>query len=75
MESYEKKSEEASSDADRLEDAGERVEGQIEETKSDWQAKQGQASVPGAIPGPDEEEQQPTEVESEDGESSDSPGQ
>ncbi len=75
MESYEKRSDQAESEAERLEEESERVGRRIEEAKSDWQAKQGDASVPGAIPEHDEEEQQPTEVESEDGESSDSAGQ
>ena len=48
MESYESKSDQADSQADRLEDEGDRVERRIEETKSDWQSKQGQ--VPGMEP-------------------------
>ncbi len=45
MESYEKRSDQADSQADRLEEEGERVSRQIEETKSDVESKQGQ--VPG----------------------------
>ena len=49
MESYEKRSDEAESQADRLEAEGKRVDRHIEEAKSDWQSKQGQ--VPGMEPG------------------------
>lgn len=49
MESYERKSDEADSQAERLEEEGERVDRRIEEAKSDWQSKQGQ--VPGMEPG------------------------
>ena len=45
MESYEKKSEQGEAQAERLEDRGDEVDRRIEETKSDWQSKQG--SVPG----------------------------
>lgn len=45
MESYEKRSDQAESQADRLEEEGSRVERSIEETKSDWESKKGQ--VPG----------------------------
>ena len=45
MESYEKKSDQAESQVDRLEDAGERVGRRIEEAKSDVQSKQGQPGM------------------------------
>lgn len=45
MESHEKKSEQAEARADSLEDRGDEVDKRIEETRSDWQSKQG--SVPG----------------------------
>ncbi len=48
MESYEKRSDQAESQAERLEEESERVGRRIEETKSDWQSKQGQ--VPGMEP-------------------------
>ena len=73
MESHEKKSDEAASDAERLAEEGSRVEKHIEEAKRDWEAKQGDQSVPGAVPDPGDEE--PTESEGERGESADSAGQ
>ncbi len=75
MESHEKKSDEADAQADKLEDEGERVDKKIGETKSDWEAKKGDLSVPGAVPDPDDEEDKPTEAESEGDESADSADQ
>jgi hypothetical protein len=75
MESYEKKSDEATSDAERLADESERVEKNIEETKRDWEAKQSDTSVPGAVPEPGDEEERPAEAQSERGEAADSAGQ
>jgi hypothetical protein len=49
MESYEKRSDQADSEADRLAEEGDRVDREIAEAKSDWQSKQGQ--VPGLEPG------------------------
>ena len=55
MESYEKRSDEAESQARRLEDEAERVERLIEETRSDVQSKEGQ--LPGvAAPSEDDAE-------------------
>lgn len=45
MESFEKKSDQAESQVDGLEEEGDRVGRSIDEAKSDWQSKQGQ--VPG----------------------------
>lgn len=50
MESYEKRSDQAASRADSLEEAGDRVERHIEEAKSDVQSKQG---MPGMEPAGD----------------------
>ena len=68
MESYEKKIDEANSDAERLADESERVEKTIEETKRDWEAKQSDSSVPGAVPEPGGEDERPAEAEGEPGE-------
>jgi hypothetical protein len=47
-----------------LEKEEERVEGQIDETRNDWESKKGDQSVPGAVPDPDEEDQDaPSEPE------------
>lgn len=53
MESYEKASADAESQADRLEEESERVDQRIAETKSDLQSKQG---MPGIEPDDDAED-------------------
>ncbi len=58
MESYERTSDAAESQADRLEEAGERVDQQIADTKSDLQSKQG---MPGIEPS-DEDAGDPAEA-------------
>ena len=76
MESYEKKSDDADSDAKKLADEGDRVDESIKETKRDWEAKQGDSSVPGAISDPaDDDMERPQEAQSERGESADRAGQ
>jgi hypothetical protein len=75
MESYEKRSDEAASGADRLAEEGERVDKHIEETQRDWEAKQSDTGVPGAVPDPGEDEERPAEAQSERGEAADSAGQ
>jgi hypothetical protein len=75
MESYEKKSDEAASEADKLAEQGELVDKHIDESKSDWEAKQGDTGVPGAVPEPPDDEKKPAEAQSERGESADSAGQ
>jgi hypothetical protein len=40
----------------KLEGEQERVESEIDETRSDWESKKGDQSVPGAVPDPDEED-------------------
>ena len=74
MESHDKKSEQAASEADQLAEQGDRVDKHIEETKRDWEAKQGDQSVPGAVPDPGEDEEA-TREPSDDGEPVDSAGQ
>lgn len=71
MESYEKKSDEAAAEADKLEKEGERVDKRIGEAKSDWEAKKADSSVPGAVPDPGDEEDRSAEAQSERGESAD----
>ena len=75
MESYEKKSDEAGADAEKLADQGDRVDEHIKETKRDWEAKQGDSSVPGAVPDPGGDMERPQEAQSERGEAADSAGQ
>lgn len=77
MESYENLSDEAESHGERLQEEGERVGKNIEDTKSDWEAKKADSGVPGAVPDSDEpeDEEKPTEAQSERGEAPDSAGQ
>jgi hypothetical protein len=60
-------------EADRMEDESERVEDDIEEARREWEAKQRDPTVPGAQPGPGEEESIPG-VEADEDELSDQPG-
>ncbi len=58
-EKHEEQAEQLRRDAERLEEQGERVDRRIDETRSAWQSKEQDASVPGAQPdseAPDEEE-------------------
>jgi hypothetical protein len=41
-------------EADKMEQESQRVEGRIEESRRDWEAKEGDVSVPGAQPNPEE---------------------
>ena len=75
MESYEKKSDQVESDTDKLAKEGDRVDESIKETKRDWEAKQGDSSVPGAMPDPGDDEDRPQEAQSERGDAADRAGQ
>lgn len=75
MESYEKKSDQVESDTDKLAKEGDRVDESIKDTKRDWEAKQGDSSVPGAVPDPGDDVERPQEAQSERGEAADSAGQ
>lgn len=48
MESYEKRAEELEREADRLEKERDRVDGLIEDSREDWDAKQSSTTAPGA---------------------------
>jgi hypothetical protein len=58
---HEEKAEEMERDAEKLEHESERVGGHIEETRSDWEAKEKDSSVPGAQSELDDEGQEPEE--------------
>jgi hypothetical protein len=60
-------------EADRMEDESERVEEDIEEARREWEAKQRDPTVPGAQPGPGEEEESIPGVETDEDEPSDQP--
>ena len=46
---------EAEREADDLEHQGDKLEEDIDATKADWERKQGDESVPGAVPDPGDE--------------------
>jgi hypothetical protein len=46
-------SEEAGKTVDDLEDQSEKLGGEIDETRSDWESKKESSGVPGAVPDPD----------------------
>jgi hypothetical protein len=57
---HEEQAEKLERQAEYLEERGERVDRQIDETRSDWESKEQDSSVPGAQPEPDEEEVRPS---------------
>ena len=65
---HEERAEGLERQADALEHEGERVERDIEETRRDWDQKEHDSSVPGAQPGPDEDEHDVAGIETELGE-------
>ena len=75
MESHENLSDKAATEGDRLAEESERVGKHIEDAKKDWEAKQADSGVPGAVPDPGEDEEKPTEAQSERGDAPDSAGQ
>jgi hypothetical protein len=60
--------------ADRMEHESERVGEDIDETRREWEAKERDRRVPGAQPGPDEEEESIPGVETDEDELRDQPG-
>ena len=54
---HEERAEELEREADKLEEESERVGDRIEEARSDWEAKEDDAAVPGAQPDPAEQEE------------------
>jgi hypothetical protein len=61
-------------EADRLEQESERLGEDIEDTRRDWEAKERDRRVPGAQPGPGEEEESMPGVETDEDELTDQPG-
>lgn len=61
-------------EADRMEEESERVGDDIEEARDEWEAKERDPSVPGAQPGPGEEEESIPGVEADEDELRDQPG-
>jgi hypothetical protein len=54
---HEEQAERLEREADDMEHQGEKVDEHIDRTRRDWEAKEEDASVPGAQPDPDEEEE------------------
>lgn len=54
---HDKQAERLEREAERMEEESERVERHIDDTRRDWEAKEGEASVPGAQPDSDEQEE------------------
>jgi hypothetical protein len=61
-------------EADRMEEESERVGEDIDEARDEWEAKEQDPDVPGAQPGPGEEEEPIPGVEADEDEMSDQPG-
>jgi hypothetical protein len=61
-------------EADRMEEESERVGEDIEDAREEWEAKERDPAVPGAQPGPGEEEESIPGVESDEEELRDQPG-
>lgn len=63
-------------DVEEMEDSSQRVDEHIEDAKRDWEAKQNDSNVPGAVTAPDEERDEPAQAaQSEHGEAADRAGQ
>jgi hypothetical protein len=54
---HEEQAREMERDADKMEEHSDKVGERIEETRQEWEAKERDPSVPGAQPGPGEEEE------------------
>ena len=52
-EKHEEQAKELERDAERMEEQGDRVGRRIDETRSDWESKEHDVSVPGAQPDPE----------------------
>ena len=66
---------EAHAEAESLKVQGDKLEEAIQDTRKDWEAKQEDASVPGAVPDPGEDEDKPQAAQSERGEAAEEAGQ
>jgi hypothetical protein len=61
-------------EADRMEHESERVGEDIDDARRDWEAKERDRRVPGAQPGPGEEEESMPGVEADENELTEQPG-
>ena len=75
MEDHRERAESLEEEVDKLEHEAERVEREIDETRSDWEAKQDASDVPGAVPDPGEEDETGMAAQSDHGEGPEEAGQ
>jgi chromosome segregation ATPase len=75
MEDHEERADSLDEDVARLEHEAEKVEQEIDEARSDWEAKQEASDVPGAVPDPGEEDETAMEEQADHGEGADEAGQ
>jgi hypothetical protein len=71
---HEKRAREMEREAGRMEEESERVGEDIEGARDEWEAKERDPDVPGAQPGPGEEEESIPGVEADEDELRDQPG-
>lgn len=73
-EEHERLSDELAKDADQLARENERLKHKIRQVRSDWQAKQGDPSVPGATVPEGEDQPQPEDEDEDESEDEPEPG-
>jgi hypothetical protein len=61
-------------DADRMEEASEQLGDEIDDTRREWESKERDRRVPGAQPGPGEDEESMPGVETDEDELKEQPG-
>jgi hypothetical protein len=71
---HEKRAREMEREAGRMEEESERVGEDIDDARDEWEAKERDPGVPGAQPGPGEEEESIPGVEADEDELRDQPG-
>jgi len=71
---HEERADRLQREADRMEEESDRVGRDIEDTRDEWEAKERDPAVPGAQPGPGEEEESIPGVETDEEELREQPG-
>jgi hypothetical protein len=75
MSEHDERADELEGEADKMEKESERVGGNIDDARDDWESKQADPSIPGAQGDPDEEEDEVTEREESDQLPEEGPGE
>jgi hypothetical protein len=70
---YDERAEQLKREADKMEQESERVEGRINDARSDWESKQADQMVPGAQADPLAKEDRPDDDEQDDEQDDDDP--